>query len=323
MLMTPRISVLIPTFNRADFLPQSLDSILAQTIPPLEVIVIDDGSSDNTPEVLKSYDGRVQYIRKANGGKSTALNLGLAQVHGDYVWVMDDDNVALPFALERLVAPLESNPEYGMSFCNYLLTGTLPDGRVDVANAVETPLPEFPDEQLFEALLQHGCFIGGGALLVRTSVCRAVGPYDPALIRSQDFDMALRLSRIARAVRVACPTFYYRMHSGMRGTATQRFTPDQMAKKWNFYDITIFRKLLADTSDMPASTREAVRRKLAKTQFAVAYGHFENNELARARRYVLDSLKNDWLQPRRMAYLAATFLPRPVIAGIRAVKRAL
>ena len=91
-----RVSVLMPTFNRGGMLSEALDSVLGQSIPPHQVVVIDDGSTDDTSERVARYGARIDYIRKDNGGKSSALNLGLTHVTGDYVWVFDDDDVALP-----------------------------------------------------------------------------------------------------------------------------------------------------------------------------------------------------------------------------------
>jgi glycosyltransferase involved in cell wall biosynthesis len=242
--MLPRISVLLPTFNRARFLRASLDSILGQTLPPFEVIVIDDGSTDETPEVVRGYGDRLVYLPKPNEGKSTALNLGLQHVRGDYVWIMDDDDVALPDALNRLVAPLEADRGLGMSFGTHLLADTLPDGSL--GEKVERTLPVFPDTDLFLALVQHGNLIGQAAFLTRTTVCQQVGPYNTALVRSQDFEMVLRLSAVCRAVRVSGPMYIYRQHGQLRGSGADRHTAADKLRKWRFYDTIIYRRLLQD-----------------------------------------------------------------------------
>ena len=242
--MASRVSVLVPTYNRARFLPASLDSILSQTLAPTEVIVIDDGCTDETPEIVRRYGDRLVYLPKPNGGKSTALNLGLQHVRGDYVWIMDDDDIALPHALERLVAPLEADQGLGMSFSTRMIAGTLPDGSL--GKAVERAIPSFPDSDLFLALVQHGNFIGQPAFIARTAVCHQVGPYNTALVRSQDFDMVLRLSAACRAIRVRGPVYIYRHHDGTRGSDADRFVVAQNARKWLFYDKMIYRQLLRD-----------------------------------------------------------------------------
>ena len=85
------VSVIIPTYNRASYLVQSLESVLAQSYRSLEVIVVNDGSNDETRAILEPYRRRIAYYEKTNGGKSSALNLGLKHISGEYVWVFDDD----------------------------------------------------------------------------------------------------------------------------------------------------------------------------------------------------------------------------------------
>ena len=84
-------SVILPTYNRSNYLIQSLDSILAQTYQNFEVIVVNDGFDDDTRHVLKPYQDRLRVLEKPNGEKSSAVNLGLEHAQGDYIWVFDDD----------------------------------------------------------------------------------------------------------------------------------------------------------------------------------------------------------------------------------------
>ena len=114
---TPRVSVIVPTFNRSPYLGECLESLLAQTLPPAQVIVVNDASTDATRAVLEPFLDRIEYIETPSQlGKPGAVNLGLERVTGDYVWVFDDDDVALPCALERFTAPLERQPECGFSW---------------------------------------------------------------------------------------------------------------------------------------------------------------------------------------------------------------
>ena len=104
---TADVCVIVPTYNRAHFLGEAIESILDQTRPPAEVIVVDDGSTDKTSEVAKSYGDRIRYIRKENGGKPAAVNLALSLAQSDYVIIADDDDIMYPSALAHLLAPLE------------------------------------------------------------------------------------------------------------------------------------------------------------------------------------------------------------------------
>src|SRR5688572_6812621 len=94
-------TVIVPTFNRAAFVGETLDSLLAQSWPPGQIVVVDDGSTDGTPSALDRFGDRIEVIRKPNGGKATALNAALPLVRHGAVWIFDDDDIALPDGLER------------------------------------------------------------------------------------------------------------------------------------------------------------------------------------------------------------------------------
>lgn len=113
----PLISVIIPTYNRERHLPQCLHSVLAQSYRHLEVIVVDDGSTDGTPELmsrLQSQDARVQYITKVNGGVSSARNIGIRAARGELIALLDSDDAWLPWKLEVQQAALQALPAAGM-----------------------------------------------------------------------------------------------------------------------------------------------------------------------------------------------------------------
>ena len=90
----PSVSVIMPTFNRAGLIAESLRSLFEQTYPISEILVVDDGSTDNTSEVVAEFADRVRYVKRENGGKNAAINTGLTKVSGDLVWIMDDDDLA-------------------------------------------------------------------------------------------------------------------------------------------------------------------------------------------------------------------------------------
>ena len=241
--MTARITVIIPTFNRYIYIKECLDSIISQTHKPCQIIIVNDGSNDQTPEILKPYFKSVDYIETNQVGKAAALNAGLGLVNGEYVWIFDDDDVAFPDALERFAAPLESNSEYGFSYSTYLSALTqLEDNRIG-SILCESKFPDLPNQNMFIPLMERN-FLGGASLFARTDCYHRVGNFDPKLIRSEDYEMALRISRQFTGVRVAGgPTFYYRQHQGLRGSTSDRFEAKFRSVKWLKYDQIIFRKL--------------------------------------------------------------------------------
>jgi glycosyltransferase involved in cell wall biosynthesis len=110
--MEPQVSVVIPTYNAANVLTQAIDSALAQTYRPFEIIVIDDGSSDNTPDLLRAYGDRIRSLRQDNSGVYAARNRGIRAARGRYIAFLDADDVWLPGKLQRQVEILDKQPEF-------------------------------------------------------------------------------------------------------------------------------------------------------------------------------------------------------------------
>ena len=183
--------MLIPTFNRADFLSECIDSILTQSLTPSQVLVVNDGSTDRTQQVLDAYGNDVEIVEEAHKGKPAALNAGLPVVTGEYLWIFDDDDVALPDAVERFVEPLEASPEYGFTYSSFYYTAT-EAGSTRLGPVVGMSTVPDVDEQGFLVALLESNFLGGAALFARRSCYETVGEFDQELLRSQDYDMAIR-----------------------------------------------------------------------------------------------------------------------------------
>ena len=131
-----RVTVIIPTYNRAHFLPECLDAIFSQTVPASEVIVVNDGSTDNTLKTLDSYRDKIISLNKPNGGKASALNLGLAHASGEFIWICDDDDLPLPGALETHLDAIRDNPGADSTYSGYYLGA--PDPKTGKLQIIET-----------------------------------------------------------------------------------------------------------------------------------------------------------------------------------------
>ena len=237
----PSITILVPTFNRAKYLAECLDSLLAQTFPATQVIVVNDGSTDDTQAVLAPYRGRIDYLETPQLGKPGSLNKAIERVRGEYLWIFDDDDVALPDALARLVEPLEASREYDFSYSSYFFTPSAPN-----TNRIGTPAYEYtlPDVQTRGPLLPllEANYLGGAALFARTSCYGVVGNFDAALLRSQDYEMAFRFVKKFRGTAIRDATFHYRQHEDVRGNSRDRFDSKTKLVKWLEYDQKFFRK---------------------------------------------------------------------------------
>ena len=115
------VSLVIATFNHARLLAEAIDSALSQTLDPVDVVVVDDGSTDDTPAVLARYDARIRVLRQPNRGLAAARNAGLAATRGTYVAFLDADDVLAPAKLAEQVAVLERAPTVGWTYCDVLI----------------------------------------------------------------------------------------------------------------------------------------------------------------------------------------------------------
>ena len=184
--MPALVSIIIPTYNRWSYLQMTIDSVLAQTYPHIEIIVVDDGSTDLTAEGLNRYGSRIRVIHQANQGGTAARNTGINAATGDYLTFLDHDDLMFPTKLERQIALLEAHPEFGAAHCRWQYI----DPHGDVLDRIG-PLPE---GNLYKTLVL-GCFLWSGAPVVRRDYFQQIGGFDPT-IWSSDWDMWLRLSRL-------------------------------------------------------------------------------------------------------------------------------
>lgn len=233
-----RVSVLVPTFNRSRYLGECLDSLLAQTRPPLEVIVIDDGSTDDSAQIVREYGARIRYVHKENGGKSSALNLGMRDVAGDFVWIFDDDDVALADSIARRMDVFTAHPELAFVYTGHYWGKNGVDGRIERGSRHH--VPECRDGQLLARLLK-GCFFTQPSVLARTACYRELGPFDETLARSQDYDMLIRLAHRYSGMGIDEPSLIVRRHEGARGPETSRHSHFERERVWMKFDQAIGR----------------------------------------------------------------------------------
>lgn len=217
------VSIILPTFNRANYAAAALDSLLTQSLPAAQIIVVNDGSSDDTSKVMRAYGSRIEFIEKANGGKCSAINAALPRAGEQYLWVFDDDDIACPDALARHVEALDRHPQAGFTISGSYRCHNAADGiSLEVVRA-QPVRPFHDDDHLLELLLSS--YIAGPSTVIRRALIEEVGPYRVDLARVDDFEMALRLSLVSRPTRLddPRPTYYRRWHAGLRGWAGQRF----------------------------------------------------------------------------------------------------
>lgn len=243
----PLVTVLVCTYNRAHLLGESLASALAQGWP-CEVLVVDDGSTDATPEICASTPGIRVLRQEPNQGKPAALARGVAEARGEAIVVLDDDDLLLPGAIRVLAHALFSHPELVAVWGDTVLF----DGQSGESTAVR-PSCRLPGAMARQAVLQQIPAMPG-ATLIRTAAWRAVGPIDPSLIRGQDMDLFLSLSRRGPMEALPLSTFRYRVHDGLRGSAAGQWKKqDQATHRARFLSFVrpVFRRRWLEASPVP------------------------------------------------------------------------
>lgn len=239
MSKTSSVCAIIPTYNRAALLRESIDSILAQTRPVQEIIVVNDGSTDDTENTIRSYGNRITLINKENGGKASALNLAFTQCTSDYIWLCDDDDVADQSGVGHLVAALDADDSISFAFGHFMFFRDEATGR----SYSDPGYWKREEETNIKINFLEEMFTGLSAMLVRRSLYSETGPFREDLIRSQDYDMVLRLSRTAKARHIPQTIFFQRQHEGIRGTTTNFFPAEESRQKWLTYDKKIFAQI--------------------------------------------------------------------------------
>jgi glycosyltransferase involved in cell wall biosynthesis len=188
-----QVSVIIPTYNRSAWVCDAIASVLAQTYQDFEVIVADDGSTDDTAAAVARFGSQVRYLPLAHRGQPAATrNAGLAVATGKYIAFLDSDDLFLPGKLSRQVPVLEANPNIGLVYSNGYYFDNIP---TQPAGAALDGLPT-PSGNVFADLLRGNFLMTPALVLIRRAALEAVGDFDedPDLIAVEDYDLWLRLS---------------------------------------------------------------------------------------------------------------------------------
>ena len=204
-----RISIIIPAYNQAAFLGQAIDSALGQANADVEVIVVDDGSTDETPAVIARYEGnpRFQSIRQPNAGLPATRNRGLAAATGEYICFLDSDDFFAPDKCAKQAALLDARPELGFVYCDITIVDQASQPKPDQPsiNQIQRTL----SGNIFPALMMGGYF-PPHTVMIRKTVLEAVGAFDPALGGHADYDLWLRAAAVHPAAFLDEKLAFYR-----------------------------------------------------------------------------------------------------------------
>ena len=188
------VSVIIPTYNRANVIETSVESVLNQTYTDIEVIIVDDGSDDNTKEIIDGInDTRIKYMRSSvNRGQSFARNVGIRRAKGEFIAFQDSDDVWLPDKLERQMKCFEDNPSCGLVYCMFEYQNSL-DGKKIVYPPADVPL-DVKTGWIFNNMF-GGNLIDMPTIIIRKDILKTTGFLNEQIDCLEDFEWLLRVTK--------------------------------------------------------------------------------------------------------------------------------
>lgn len=284
MKKRPRVSVIIPTYNRSAWLKEAVNSVVNQTFTNVELIIADDGSDDDTPEIVSQFSHPVRYLRLAHSGRPAVVrNRALDASAGDLVAFLDDDDLWAPEKLEEQVALFEKHPQVDFVYCNAR--------AVDAAGQLSAPLlspSQRQPKRVFDALLAS-CFIYPSTIMVSRKRMLAAGAFDESLPIVEDYDLWLRLAYRGRAGFVPASAVTVRRHEQGISARRKRQTAEGM-----------IRVLMRVWRDMQLTGRQRLllRRSLARSHTHLALFLCEAGELPEARQHFRRAVRWNPLRPR-------------------------
>jgi glycosyltransferase involved in cell wall biosynthesis len=306
----PTVSVLLPTYDRAGYLGAAVESVLAQTFGDFELIVVDDGSRDETPRLLASYTDRLRYLRQENKGMAAARNRGIREARGELVGLLDSDDRWEPRLLETVRAAFTRHPEAGAAF----VAERSMDGGGNVSARIHskrTPGPFFTPEGMIGKDTRVG---SGRPPLARRDLFDRLGYYDESLGGAWDCEMWIRWSFHTPMVLVPEPLILRRIHPG-------NFSGDRLrdAEAW----LEILARVAREHPDLLRLHGAVYRRALGKNHLRLgrellARSAADPDRLARARSELRSAIAAYPRFARALTYLAWSYVAPRTFGAWRA-----
>jgi glycosyltransferase involved in cell wall biosynthesis len=312
------VSVIIPTYNRAELLPRALESVLAQTYKHVEIIVIDDGSTDSTKAILEKYSKNIRIIHADHCGTANARNLGMAASEGEYICFLDSDDSYYPYKIEAQVEVIEAHPEIDMISTE--VSGIFPDGiadeyhlknyhptydkykltydtiysektdiRIECVNKI---VPLYTGNIFKFALL--GTLIMSNTVLFKRKILDVVGYQDQRFKYGQDYNFVTRICKCFNVGFIDIPTYNIYYHDGQ---ATRFVTKKHSANKHLKY-IEAYNTLLTTVSEHAFDDKDyylkhtvEVDARIAELKKDIGYMLFDCGEFKKAAGFLRSAYK--------------------------------
>lgn len=304
--MIDLVSVVIPTYNCESYIAETIDSVLAQDYPYIELFIIDDGSTDKTLDIVKRYGDRLKLICQTNSGVCVARNKGIKEATGQYICLMDHDDYWYPNKLSQQIITFNKNLDSGVVYSAFTMwypdatgrfpppsnmRGTISDNEVDL---------DFSG-WIYHLLLLH-CSVLTSTAMFRAEVFARCGVFDEALPYSEDWDLWLRIAREFQFIKLQQATTLYRQHlqqgnKKVRDVDYRTVLLRNAVKKWGL-----------SSPDGRSLSRWQFKRQLAEYHAAYGLHHLQAGSQPVAVRSLFTAWLTFPLGVKYVAYIVASFL---------------
>lgn len=315
------VSVIIPAFNCAEFITETLESVYQQTYTNREIVLIDDGSTDNTRSVLEPHMDRIRYFYQENRGTAAARNAGIQRSRGELIAFLDHDDLWLPEKLELQVKAMQTYPECGLVFTDgkyfdesgILRNSLIPKHIHEWIDQHGTTDPMVVMGWISREICIRSVISSASSILVRKHCLERVGYFDEGIHVADDYDLALRVAQLYPVIFLRSCLYLWRYRqesqSGSKGSRHYRWTKASISvieKNWQI---------------MPKEIRSAVRARLSRMYWQCGRFYFDQNRFRDARKMFLGSLYYDTVFVPAIIYLLASHVRPSFIDRIRSIKR--
>lgn len=304
----PLVSIVTPSFNQAQFLEASIQSLIAQDYPNIEHILIDGGSTDGTLDIINKYQGHLAYwVSEKDEGSSDAINKGWRRAQGDYLWILNADDLLTPGAISALVRYLQDHPQIDFAYGDrYYIDST---GQIVGSK-------RFPDYDLLKLLLLDKEYPFPGCLMTQR-VLETVGYFDNNLLIRNDLDYFLRVALQFKWGHIKQFTSCFRIHP----TQNSITTPYIQAKE----TLLIYQNVL-QTPNLPLSVKQHEREIWSIAYYTAADRCFRSGRAVETRQYALQAIQHspkllfDW---RILGELGLSLLGDQGMSWVRSISMKL
>ena len=296
----PRVSVVIPAFNCGDYIVEAIASVVAQDYPDIEIVVVDDGSSDDTAAKVTSAFPEVLYIRQENAGSAIARNRGILASSGELVAFLDADDLWLPGKLDKQVRYLMEHPEVSLVYTDFSRSA---DVEHDISSRLATRKFWTQGSEFLSLLRQN--FLHTSSVILRRKILADSGIFDPKFRNAQDWDLWIRVGEVGRFALIDEVLTRYRLH------------PDQAIKSPAFRRNVVYAdKVLMARYAGNAKAIESLRQKTGHDYWLLGRAELRAGNRSAARHAYWGSCRNRHKTVQSVLRAAACLLP-----GIRARPR--